>query len=97
MTTCQNCRHCVGVITIETAFAGINLQIAAFSANSFIVVVSVSVGATYVPSSTAFDAGVLAVYPKSLNSVPYLMENRLLDRVLPVFLLDCPAFLLDLD
>ena len=58
---------------METAFAGINLRIAVISANSSIVAVSVSVGATYVPSSTAFDAGILAVYPKSSNSVPLHM------------------------
>jgi hypothetical protein len=37
------------------------------------VAVSVSVGATYVPSNTAFDAAVLTVYPKSSNSAPLHM------------------------
>jgi hypothetical protein len=72
-TICQNCCHCVGVITVETVFSGINLQIAAISANSSFVAVSVSVGAAYVPSNTAIDAGVLAVYPKSLSNVPLHM------------------------
>ena len=58
---------------METAFAGINLRIAVISANSSIVAVSVSVGATYVPSNTAFNAGVLAVYLNSSNSVPLQM------------------------
>jgi hypothetical protein len=46
---------------IDTKSFGILQQIAAISSNSSQVAVSELCGATYVPSSTALDAGVLAV------------------------------------
>ncbi len=58
------------MIVIETEFSGISFQIAAISVNSSFVALSESVGATYVPSSTALDAGVPAVYPKILKQGP---------------------------
>ncbi len=55
---------------IDTEFSGISFWIAASSAKSSFVALSNSAGATYVPSRTALDAGVLAIYPKSWNKAP---------------------------
>jgi hypothetical protein len=45
--------------------SGIRRRNAAIPANNSFVALSESVGATYVLSRKALDAGVLAVYPKS--------------------------------
>jgi hypothetical protein len=60
-------------MVIETKFSGISFCMAAISEKSCFVALSESAGATYVPSRTALDAGVLAVYPKVWNRAPLHM------------------------
>ncbi len=64
LTIFQYCFHWPGLMTVETEFAGTKRRISAILANGSFVAASESEGATYVPSNTAFDAGVFAVYPK---------------------------------
>jgi hypothetical protein len=61
-------------MVIETKFSGISFCMAAISAKSCFVALSKSAGATYVPSRTALDVGVLAVYPKVWNMAPLHMR-----------------------
>jgi hypothetical protein len=58
---------------MDTEFSGIRWHIDAISVNNSFVALSEFVGMMYVPSSTAFEAGVLAVYQKSWNSAPLNM------------------------
>jgi hypothetical protein len=64
LTIIQYCLYWPGVMTMEIEFAGTKLQIATISLNYSFVAALDSVGALYVPSNTAFNAGVFAVYPK---------------------------------
>jgi hypothetical protein len=65
--------HYSGVMTMKTKFAGTKRQMAAILANSSFVAVSESIGALYVPSSTAFYAGVFDVYLKCSKNSPLQM------------------------
>jgi hypothetical protein len=62
------------VIDIDTEFFGTMRQIAAISTKRSRVVESESCGAAYIPSSTACDAGMFAVSPKSQNSLSLLLH-----------------------
>ncbi len=58
---------------IETKFSGISFRMATISAKSCFVALSESAGAMHMPSRTALDAGVLAMYPKVWNRAPLHM------------------------
>ncbi len=58
---------------METNFSEIRFRMATISAKSCFVALSKSAGAMYVPSKTALDAGVFAMYPKVWNRVPLQM------------------------
>jgi hypothetical protein len=64
---------------METEFSRIRFRMAAISVKSCFVALSESAGATYLPSRTALDAGVFAVYPKVRNRAP--LHRGLLLRV----------------